>query len=128
MVLIKYIDKGIAYTVTDGQSSYIEINKWLKNDMDLYHKILNHELGHLKLGNKWLDLWHDLKSFYDISLYIKLWKFNRKFPEANIGYSTKLYYIDDNGEKILNTTVPVMWISYVLIIMFTSVLIWWLIT
>lgn len=90
-ILIKEIDYGIAFTVTDGDKRWIEVNKHLKNYPRLYKNTLSHELKHIRSKNKHIDFGLDLKDAFSFKNTLDIFNFTLHHPKALLASSPIFY-------------------------------------
>ena len=84
---IKYIDYGIGFTSQDGENVWIELNENLKKYPELHDEVLEHEIGHLKLKGKYMDLRHDFFDIFNFKKQARLFSFSLKHPKSMLSIS-----------------------------------------
>ena len=99
---IKWINYGIAYTVTTPKTVYVELNHNLKKHPSLLVKVLRHERQHLQYiidkKNILWDFWHDIKSLFDTKYQAELKEFVKKYPKAK--QANKTFFKESDGWSV----------------------------
>ncbi|KKN19467.1 hypothetical protein LCGC14_0945390 [marine sediment metagenome] len=75
----------VNHGLANNYGKYIEINRDLLEDPELYKFILSHELEHSKESASFLDVIHDL-NLKNIKMILKMFKFVLKKPKTWIDF------------------------------------------
>ena len=109
---IEWIDYGIAFTVEDKGTRWIQINKALLEYPDLYKIALEHEMGHIKRNGYLSNILSDIMSSWKLS-NLKFLKFHIKNPRSLLA-SMPIY--KENGKIVYNISSITMWLMLLIAI------------